>query len=513
MTISVTPSLLVSKKDWHVHVLSFLIIGLGIILRTSKYVQGWSMRGDELSLTYNLLDRSTLELITRPMDSEQVAPIGFLLVEKVLITLFGQSDYLLRLPALLAGCLSLVLMQHLLTKTCGKYGNLFALSAFSFGNYLIYYSSELKQYETDVLICLVLTWLLHKQLTKETTIKDFLSLGAFGALALCFSHPAFFVCIAIGFTLVLHYWKDKERLIWVSMVGLFWAGIFLAIYLILLRHQTRSEYLVTFWGNLLSFMPMPPWRDFTWFPKALNGLFFIVAGLSSGLILVSSIYILGLWGFLKEKNWQWALFLTIPIGLNMIASGFQKFPFHGRLILYLLPLIFIVQGKGVDTAIDRIQNRAIANCVFIGLMFLLLKPIVPTANMYLFTHSYVRDDLKPALSFMEDNAQTTDLVYLYHYTGGTYIYYAPLYNLDKLDRIMGQDYSKNPRKYQQEILSFPPGQRIWFVFSFVGQARVSKDMDQNEREYILNFLDEHGSLIKEFYSTNDASSAHLYILK
>jgi hypothetical protein len=129
------------KKDWPFQTLIVAIIGMGIVLRASKYLPGWSMRGDELSLTYNLLNRSPLELATKPLEFEQVAPIGFLLLEKILITIFGQSDYFLRLPAFLAGCISLVLMQHLLTKTGGKYGDLFALCAFAFGNYLIYYSS------------------------------------------------------------------------------------------------------------------------------------------------------------------------------------------------------------------------------------------------------------------------------------------------------------------------------------------------------------------------------------
>src|SRR5688572_8893745 len=123
MIINDSNSLLHSKKDWLFQALIVAIIGLGIVLRASKYLPGWSMRGDELSVTHNLLERSALELITKPMHSEQVAPIGFLLLEKLLITLFGESDYLLRLPAFLAGCISLILMHHLLTKTVGKYGN------------------------------------------------------------------------------------------------------------------------------------------------------------------------------------------------------------------------------------------------------------------------------------------------------------------------------------------------------------------------------------------------------
>jgi type IV secretory pathway VirB2 component (pilin) len=84
-------------------------------------------------------------------------------------------------------------------------------------------------------------------------------------------------------------------------------------------------------------MPMPPWRDFSWFFKALDGLYFVVAGLSSGLVVIIPISILGIWAFLKQNQWQLAVLIIVTVGLNMLASGFQKFPFHGRLILTFYP--------------------------------------------------------------------------------------------------------------------------------------------------------------------------------
>jgi len=299
----------------------------------------------------------------------------------------------------------------------------------------------------------------------------------------------------------------------VTLTGVIWGGTFLALYFLLLIHQTQDPYLITFWDNLLSFMPMPPWRELSWFPKALNGLFFVVAGLSSHLLLVIPIYGLGLWGFLKEKKWQWALALTIPVGLNIVVSGFEKYPFHGRLILYLLPLILIVLGKGIDLLISLIRPRVVANIAFAALIVLLLKPVIPTTNSYLVTRSYLQDDLKPVLAFMEDNKQDGDLSYLYHYIGQPYTYYAPFYDLETLPVVAGQDNSRNAKKYQEELSSLPRGQRIWFVFSFVHEARIRKREKQDEREYILTYLKENGTLLNESYSTNDASSVHLFILR
>ncbi len=490
-----------------------IIVAFGVVLRASKYLPAFSMRGDELAVTLNLIHRSPIDLMTKALDYEQAAPVGFVLLIKILMTALGQSEYVLRLVAFVAGCVSLILMQNLLTKTGGRYGNLFALAAFACGGYLIYYSTELKPYSSDVLLCLILVLLFHRQLSKEAEAKDFVALATLGLLALCFSYPASFVLAGIGTALFFYYWKDKRRLLWITLTGILWAGTFLVLYLLLLRQQTQDTYLITFWANLLSFMPMPPWRDITWFPKAFTGLFFVVAGLSSWLLLVIPIYLLGLWAFWTERKWQWILILTIPIGLNILVSGFQKYPFHGRLILYLLPLVFVTLGKGIDFLISLIRNQIGTNIAFAALLMLMLQPVISTTNSYLFTHSYLQDDLKPVLGFIEKGKQSGDLVYLYHYLEQPYTYYAPSYHLEGLSFRVGENNAGNARKYQVELSSLPKGRRIWFLFSFVTNARVDKGEKQNEREYILNYLRENGTILDEFYSSNNASSAHLFIFK
>ncbi len=491
----------------------YVIIGMGIILRAAKYLPGWSMRGDELAVTINLINRSITSLVTKPLDLEQAAPMGFLVLEKILITFFGRSEYVLRLIPFLAGVASLLLMQRLLARTIGKYGNLFAITAFAFGNYLIYYSAELKQYSTDVLINIILISLFYSHTNKETTPRDLLVLGAVGFFALFFSHPALFVLIAIGMTLIVHHRNDRKQLVWVVLIGAVWAMTFLAIYLILLRYQTTSTYLIQFWGDLLSYMPIPPWRDLSWFLKAFDGLYFVVAGLSSGSAVVIPISILGIWAFFKQKQWQLALLIIVTVGLNMLASGFQKFPFHGRLILYLLPMIFILLGKGLDILLSIAHNRIVTNILFVGMLVLLLRPAISTTTSYLFTYSYLNDDMKPVLSFMEKRVQKDDTVYLYHYTTRSFLYYAPMYHLENLSVIEGEDNFKNAKGYQKEISSFPKGQRIWFVFTFIGETKIDKDTKQDERDYILNYLHENAMLVEEYFATNDVSSAHLFILK
>src|SRR5512135_2026571 len=99
-----------NQKERFFQIAILIIIVFGIILRASKYLPAWSMRGDELAVTLNLINRSPIELATKPLDYEQAAPFGFLLLTKALMIIFGKSEYVLRLVSFIAGCVSLVLM-------------------------------------------------------------------------------------------------------------------------------------------------------------------------------------------------------------------------------------------------------------------------------------------------------------------------------------------------------------------------------------------------------------------
>jgi hypothetical protein len=88
-----------------------------------------------------------------------------------------------------------------------------------------------------------------------------------------------------------------------------------------------------------------------------------------------------------------------------------------------------------------------------------------------------------------------------------------LYHLENLSFVVGQNNSTDGKKYQEELAALPRGQRIWFVFSFVHEARIRKGVKRDEREYILKYLMENGTLLDEAYSRNNVSSVHLFVLK
>src|SRR5881392_4485369 len=60
------------------------LIALGIVLRLARYLANRSLWLDEVLLARNILDRSFTGLLA-PLDLNQAAPIGFLMLQKLAV--------------------------------------------------------------------------------------------------------------------------------------------------------------------------------------------------------------------------------------------------------------------------------------------------------------------------------------------------------------------------------------------------------------------------------------------
>src|SRR5438093_1878315 len=82
--------------------LPWLIIGFGITVRCVQYIANRSLWLDESLLALNIVHRTFLQLL-QPLDYEQGAPVGFLMIEKASVQIFGNNEYALRLFTFLFG--------------------------------------------------------------------------------------------------------------------------------------------------------------------------------------------------------------------------------------------------------------------------------------------------------------------------------------------------------------------------------------------------------------------------
>ncbi|HEX6657590.1 MAG TPA: hypothetical protein VF065_05885, partial [Ilumatobacter sp.] len=91
--------------------LIWVVVAVGVVLRIARFLDNRSLWLDEAFLAINLTEKSFSELFGR-LEFLQSAPVGFLLAQKSVITLLGDSEYSMRLIPLLASIASLILFAH-----------------------------------------------------------------------------------------------------------------------------------------------------------------------------------------------------------------------------------------------------------------------------------------------------------------------------------------------------------------------------------------------------------------
>jgi len=359
-------------------VVVFFILALGLFFRIRQYLSGRSLWLDEAMLALNIANRSFAELI-QPLDYDQGAPIGFLFLQKFMIQILGNKDYTLRLFPLIAGITAMFLMYSVARKYISLRGALVALGLFAVSASLIYYASEAKQYSSDVMISLLLLLLTHKCMGTNATLKHFITFAFIGVISLLMSHPALFVMAGVGFSIALDllFRKDTRRLLWLVGGLFFWLASFAILYFVSLRFLAMNETLLNYWAS--GFMPMPPWHNIEWFYHTFFAMFRSPVGLTS--VAVSAIlFFSGCLSFFF-RSWQSALVLTVPFLTTLIASGLGRYPFKGRLLLFIVPIVILLVTEGLERGylVLRKHHASVAIGVWIILGVLLMYKPVETA--------------------------------------------------------------------------------------------------------------------------------------
>ena len=305
---------------------AFALAGLllaGAALRVFPFVLDRSLWLDEAKLALNILDRSPAGMF-RPLDHDQAAPVGFLLLEKQAATLLGEGERALRLVPLLGGLASLVLVYAVARHWLPKPESLLALCLFALSTPLVYYATEVKQYSTDVFTALALLWAAGRVLAgKPAALASLLVAGAVGVWL---SHPAVFVVAGIGSTLLVSAWRQGERqgTARLAAVAAAWAASFLAHYVLVLAHSDPKGYLVRFWADGFPALVPRSLADLTWWIETPFGFFTDPAGLRfAG--LAAACFALGAWRFWRSDRRVLGL-LVSPFLFTLLAAVLHRYP-------------------------------------------------------------------------------------------------------------------------------------------------------------------------------------------
>lgn len=490
--------------------IEWLFVVVGIILRLRQYLANKSLWSDEASLAVNIANR-TFGGLTQPLDYHQAAPIGFLFIEKISIVLLGNKDYILRLFPLFSGILAIYLL-HRITKEYFGMAGMAAVLIFAMNSWLIFFSSELKQYSSDVMVALLLIYLSARCFKKDAQVKDFLLLGIGGVITIWVSHISIFMLAGIGLVLGLEKIIQKKYVPWgwILGLGISWLISFGVEYFFALQYTAADEYLQIYWRK--AFMPLPPWGDLQWFVKTYYSFILIIVG-RTDFILVLMIPVLAFIGSLSLfiRNRSIALVLIFPFIAALVASAFEKYPLSYRFMLFLIPSILLLMTEGIRNiylffAKWQRGPALILSGIPVVVMLWFLTPLA----MDVFKSPQKISEIKPVMEYIGKNKAQGDVIYVYYGSSPAFIYYAPFYHLDPTHAVFGSD---SPRKkvaldsFFDDVEKLRGTNRAWFIFSDIADCG---GCDGDMRVFFTDYLDKFGTMLDSSQST--AAGAYLYDL-
>jgi hypothetical protein len=441
----------------------------GAALRILRYLSDRSLWLDEAYLANSILTYSFKQLLTRPLMHWQAAPPGFLLLQKAAVSVFGTSEYALRIVPLLAGLASIPIFFGVVRRCLNPTAQVLAMALFITLDPLIYYSAEAKQYGLDVTaaLAIVLTALRLRERPKDLCSLLVVAMCAvFGILC---SHPAIFVVYCVQLVLLIDFLRRRQfgPAVRIAAVAIVCIAAFVADYFLFLRPLMGHNGLQAYWAA--DYMPHEPLEAVKWVGAALYQLYSGYA--TMWMPVVDTAILATLVGFvpLWRRDRTILALLMLPLALTLAAAMVHAYPFASRLVLFLVPSIVVLIGAGSAMIWESIKPGA----KFVAVL-ILLSIYAPTAARDLF---YVvvpqkREEIRPVLAYIRDHKQPGDLLYVFYISDVPFRYYRDRFGLttdrsglSDMTTLVGKPGAADPAQYRADLSQLRGRGRVWVLIT------------------------------------------------
>ncbi len=509
-------------------------------MRLYRYLHNPSFWFDEAVIGLDIIKRPLTDLINPSPDWSAKHPFGFLLMVKLATQVFGNNEYALRLFPLFSGIISLFLFYKVTKHYLRQNAVLIGLTFFAILDPLVFQSSNVKPYSSDIAIALfIFTFATYIESAKITPLRIVLY-SISGAFLIWLSHPSVFVLAGVGVCLIVFKFLDKEnaevkKIIIISVV---WMASFVANYFLYIK-KLQSAFNISV-KEMLSimedaYMPIPPKSvaDIKWYMEFFFGIFKYPLGMTlTG--VSAAVFIIGILSKYSEDKRRFFILFS-PIVVTFLAAVIHQYPFKGRFIFFLVPLILFFIAEGVEYIREKTCQRA--SMIWIVLVALLLFHPLSFAS-YRMIKPFRHENIKPILKYVKDNWHEGDIVYVHYFAQYPFEYYTKFhpepYRFSEADYIIGiaprgwyrhwrrQEVSKYytpdvPIKqssieilkiYTRDLDLLNGKNRVWILFS--GTSNITKD-GINEERFFVYHLESMGKRL-DFFGEPGISSVYLYDL-
>ncbi len=444
-----------------------LAVAVGALLMTVQFVSRRSLWVDEIAVVHNLAARSLGELLTQPLDYDQVAPTLFLLVQKGIYSLLGGGELSMRAypfaMALLALVLTWALGRRLLD---GAWASLPPL-LLGLSAQHIWLSSQVKQYSSDLSMTAAL-------LLVALTARDGMASARWrratlvaGMVAPWISQPSLFSLAAAGLALLLADWERGKRLSRAGLLTLAAWGVSGVGALLSAKARVSAgtmQFMREFWVS--GFLPFPPttWNELKWPAYTVR---ILIAEVTNPRWSYAYLFIalVGLWALWRRSRVA-AMVFVVPVAGAMAASAVGQYPLEGRLGFFLAPVAVVLVSMGI-AALARVAPAPRWGEASMAL--LLTAP--PLAATLQHLPPYTLQHTRPLLERLRAEYRPGDRVYIPYGGWQAWWYYAPRLGLAEVPAIVGTCHHTDLGSYAAEVRQLQGATRGWILFVPAGELQ------------------------------------------
>jgi len=353
-------------------------IVVGVVLRVVEFTRNRPLWLDEAMLALNIAARPLTQL-ARPLDYDQTAPLLYLWIERVAITLGGVSERSLRVLPFVAGLALVPAVWLIARRVAGQVTASLATVLIALSVSLVAFANEGKQYGVDPLATVMVVWLAVRVLDAPDDGRRWIQLIIGGLGALLLSQPAVFVLGGAACALVTAGGVRRSRFArrYGALAVALWSLTFVVLYVALYRATAQSPYMQGFWEGTFLDLRAP---DFL-----LRLQLFAIAVFSAPTLAGPTNappWLLGLaWSCGVATLWRrrpaaGVLSLT-PIVLAAIACALGYYAVMDRLFLFAAPLTALAYASLLASVVELEPARG-ANLRLAGACAALVAIAAPT---------------------------------------------------------------------------------------------------------------------------------------
>jgi len=393
-----------------------LALALAVAVRLPPFLLARSLWMDEAMLALNIAARGFAGLL-RPLDYDQAAPVGFLVLERAAVASFGVHEQSLRALSLIAGLATVLLIGLAGRRLYGEAAGVLAALLAALSPTLVRYSNEVKPYSTDALATTTLLLLALRAAEGRKRDRGWLVAG--GTLALLLSFPAVIAAGAALLSLAALPALSRPRLTFFCWCAAAW-GLAVAIPYHFVYSEVAGSAAQQLGYSYALLTPGPEFWARAWL-AARGSLLPAFAGDGAGIppappAVVAGIGLalaVGALRLAREHGLSVTLLAVSPCGIAFALSALRLYPLGvPRLMLFAVPLVLLLAAGAIDLARSglrrRLGSRAAAAVAFSGAL------IVPSHAAWLVLRTpYLGEEARELLTaWRSERRGTQEPVYV-----------------------------------------------------------------------------------------------------